>query len=172
MERSGIVYHIWKFCIQPLEKFYICPNFLPFLASKLIRLLTLKVMTTSSFAQMFCLILASKLIRLLTLKVMNTPYLPKFFALFSIKIDSLTYFESHDYPLCCPIFLPFLASKLIHLLWQSWLPPLLPKFFALFNIKTDLLTNSHDYPLFCPIYLPFSVRANWNINVCPWTPCN
>ena len=33
MERSGIVYYIWKSCtIQPLEKYYVCPNFCPFLS--------------------------------------------------------------------------------------------------------------------------------------------
>ena len=50
MERSGIVYYKSKSCIQPLEKSYICPNFLPFFSIK-IDSLTLKVMTNPYFAQ-------------------------------------------------------------------------------------------------------------------------
>ena len=155
-----------------IRKILYLPKFFAFFSTKIDSLTYFETHDCPLFCPNFLPFLAPKLIHLLTLTVMTTPYFPQIFCPFSTKLDSLTYFESHDYPLCCPIFLPFLASKLIHLLWQSWLPPLLPKFFALFNIKTDLLTNSHDYPQFCPIYLPFSVRANWNINVCPWTPCN
>ena len=38
MERSGIVVHIWKSCMQPLRISYIYQNVLPFLAPKLIHL--------------------------------------------------------------------------------------------------------------------------------------
>ena len=40
-------------------------------------------------------------------------YLPKFFAFF---------FESHDYPLFCPNFLPFLAPKLDSLIREKIRP--------------------------------------------------
>ena len=87
-------------------------------------------------------------------------YLPKFFAFFSIKIDSLTFkVMTTRISLICPNFLTFSALKLIHILWQSWLPPILPNFFAFLALKLiHSLTyfESHDYSLFCPNFLPFS----------------
>ena len=76
--------------------------------------------------------------RLPYLKIMYTAirkilYLPKFFAFFSIKIDSLT-LKVMTTPYFAQFF-AFLALKLIHLL-----PPILPKFFALFSIRIDSLT--------------------------------
>ena len=68
-------------------------------------------------------------------------YLPKFFAFFSTKIDSLTYFETHDCPLFCPNFLPFLAPKLIHLLTLTVMTTsYFPQIFCPFSTKLDSLT--------------------------------
>ena len=99
------------------------------------------------------------------LKIMYTAirkilYLPKFFAFFSNKIDSLTLkVMTSDYPLCCPSFLPFLALKLIHLLWTPLLTPILPNFFAFFSPLVDSLSifENHYKLIFCPIVLPFLV---------------
>ena len=129
-----------KIMYTAIRKIFYLPKFFAFFSTKIDSLTYFETHDCPLFCPNFLPFLAPKLIHLLTLTVMTTPYFPQIFCPFSTKLDSLTYFESHDYPLICPNFCPFQHQpKLIHLV----------------TCKIDSIVDNHDYSLFSPNFLPF-----------------
>ena len=114
-----------------IRKILYLPKFFAFFSTKIDSLTYFETHDCPLFCPNFLPFLAPKLIHLLTLTVLTTPYFPQIFCPFSTKLDSFTYFESHDYPLFCSNFLSLLAPKWIHILtYKVMTTPYFAQFFC------------------------------------------